>query len=221
MPHYEVVLIDRPGGWKPGSADDVPPSVQKPREVLCRTDDLREAVGRAVEHNREAEAAQSPRWAVVVEPGSRGRTWPAARLCTPLGYKVAAIWWPEGWEPESPLDVPGCLFRSQGDLDKPAMSYRRAAATVRSLNRQCMAQPGTTWYVVVAVENEPVSQTVSFDAAGTETKVEVRRVHLLRPEQGGRGNCSHCPAQSLPCSRTDWSSQVQTVASTESRPSEG
>ena len=25
------------------------------------------------------------------------------------GYLVATVWWPDGWEPVTPLDVPKCL----------------------------------------------------------------------------------------------------------------
>ena len=85
------------------------------------------------------------------------------------------------------------------------------------LNRQCMDHPGTTWHVVVAVENEAVSRTVSYDPAGTETTVEVRRMHVIRPEQGGHGDCSHCPAHEFQCAKADWSSQTQTVTARRSR----
>jgi hypothetical protein len=217
MASYQVVAIRRPEGWTPGQPDDVPPNPGRPLAVLAEADDLLAAVGRAVEHNQSAEAERAGQWAVVVEPGSLGRTWPAARLCTPIAYKVAALWWPEGWEPGAPLDVPHCVWRAQGGLEREPMSYRRALATVGALNRQCMDQPGTTWYVVVAVENEPVSQTVSLDAGGTETRVEVRRMHVVRPERGGHGSCAHCPAHDLPCAKTDWSGQVQTLTTTESR----
>ncbi len=63
-----------------------------------------------------------------------------------------------------------------------------------------MSHPGAMWYVVIAVENEPVVQTISHDASGTETTVEVRRLHVVRPEEGGGpGDCSHCPAGSFDC----------------------
>jgi hypothetical protein len=203
MARYQVVAVPRPQGWLPARPDDVPPQPDKPLEVLAEADDLLAAVRQAIEHNQDPRRAEG-RWAVVVEPGSRGRTWPAARLCTPIVYKVTAIWWPEGWEPDSPLDVPNCVWQAQGRPAEKAMSYPEAEAAIRGLNRQCMSQPGTTWYVVVAVENEPVSQTVSYDSAGTETTVEIRRLHVIRPEQGGRGNCAHCPAHSLQCAQSEW-----------------
>ena len=28
-------------------------------------------------------------------------------------YLVTAIWWPDGWEPNTPLDVPKCLSHAQ------------------------------------------------------------------------------------------------------------
>jgi len=213
MATYQVVIIPRPEAWMPASPDDVPPQPGSPLEVLAESDDLLAAVRQVIEHNEDARRAAS-RWAVVVEPGSRGRTWPAARLCTPIAYKVTAIWWPDGWEPESPLDVPNCVWQAQGRPGEAAMNYPQAEATIRSLNRQCMNRPGATWYVVMAVENEPISQTVSYDSAGTETTIEVRRLHVIRPEHGGRGNCTYCPAHSLECAKTDWASQVLTATGT-------
>ena len=171
----------------------------------------------AMEHNESAEAQQRGRWAVVIEPASPGRVWPAARLCTPIIYKVTAIWWPDGWEPESPLDVPNCAWQTQGPAGGQWFSYPQAEATVLGLNRQCMDHPGTTWHVVVAVENEAVSRLVSYDPGGTETTVEVRRMHVIRPEQGGHGNCSHCPAHEFQCAKADWSSETQTVSARRSR----
>jgi len=154
---------------------------------------------------------------VVVEPGSIGRIWPAARLCTPISYVVTAIWWPDGWEPHSALDVPNCVWQTQGRAGGEWFSYPEAEATVMALNRQCMDHPGRTWHVVVAVESEPVSRTVSYDPVGTETMTEVRRIHVIRPDQGGRGECSHCPAHAFPCAEADWSSQTQTVSACRSR----
>ena len=72
-----------------------------------------------MEHNESDDARHRGRWAVVVEPGSTGRVWPAARLCTPLTYKVTAIWWPDGWEPDSPLDVPNCVWQAEGQRRRP------------------------------------------------------------------------------------------------------
>jgi hypothetical protein len=134
------------------------------------------------------------------QPGTVGRSSLRARLCTPLAYKVAALWWPTGWEPQSPLDVPNCAWKAHGDPDPKPLSYAQATAIVRGLNEQGMTHAGAMWYVVIAVENEPVLQTISHDASGTETTVEVRRLHVVRPEEGsGPGDCSHCPAGSIPC----------------------
>ena len=91
MGKYKVSLIERPADWQPKSPDDVPPSPGKPHGVLGDTDDLFAAVRQAIQHNETEEG--ETQWAVVVEPGNLGRTWPGARLCTPLAYKVAAIWW--------------------------------------------------------------------------------------------------------------------------------
>jgi hypothetical protein len=115
------------------------------------------------------------------------------------------------------LDVPNCAWQAQGHGSSDWFSYPQAEATVLGLNRQCMDHPGSTWHVVVAVENEAVSRTVSFDSTGTETTVEVRQIHVIRPEQGSHGSCSHCPAHAFQCAKADWSSQSQTVSSHRSR----
>jgi hypothetical protein len=80
-----------------------------------------------------------------------------------------------------------------------------------------MDHPGATWHVVVAVENEPVSRTISFDATGTETTVEVRQMHVVRPAEGGHGECTHCPAHSFECANAEWSSRGQTLSVRHSR----
>jgi hypothetical protein len=156
---------------------------------------------------------------VVVEPGALGCTWRTARLATPLRYKVAAIWWPAGWEPQSPLDVPNCVWRSQGGIQDQPLTYPQALAVVRGLNQQSIDHAAAMWYVVLAVENEPLSQTVSYDPSGTETSVAVRRLHVVRPEEGGsRGDCSHCPAHSFDCARAEWVALEGTTSSASSRP---
>ncbi len=217
MSRYQVAVIARPLGWKPECPDDVPLELNGPVEVLGQWDDLFAAVNRAIEHNESPEAQRRARWAVVVEPGSLGRIWPAARLCTPITYKVMALWWPDGWEPNSPLDVPNCVWQSQGQTGGQWLTYSQAEATVRSLNQQCLANPSTTWYVVTAVENEAISQTTSYDPSGTETTVEVRRIHIIRPKEGGHGECAYCPAGTFPCAKADWTSQVQTITDRHSR----
>jgi hypothetical protein len=217
MAKYQVAVIRRPERWKPECADDVPLALKGPVEMLTESDDLFEAVDRAMEHNESEEAERRGRWAVVVEPGSVGRIWPAARVCTPITYKVTVIWWPEGWDPNSPLDVPNCVWQAKEDAGGDWLSYPEAEATMLGLNRQCMDHPGTTWHVVVGIENEAVSRTVCYDAAGTETTVEVRSIHVIRPLQGGYGECSHCPAHAFQCAKADWSSQVQTVSARHSR----
>jgi hypothetical protein len=137
---------------------------------------------------------------------------------TPLVYKVTAIWWPTGWEPQSPLDVPNCVWRAQGQIDDRRLTYPQAVATVVGLNQQSMAQDAVMWYVILAVENEPISQTVSYDPSGTETTVEIRRLHVIRPEEGaGKGDCSHCPAHSFQCAQADWITLEQTATRTSQR----
>ena len=217
MGKYQVAVIDRPDNWTPEAADDVPLEFRGSVAVLSEPDDLFEAVSLAMEHNESDQARDAGRWAVVVEPNSVGRVWPAARLCTPIIYKVAAIWWPDGWEPDSPWDVPNCVWQAQGQGGGQWNSYPQAEAAMLALNRQCLDHPGTTWHVVVAVENEAVSRMVSYDPGGSETTVEVRRMHVIRPEQGGHGNCSNCPAHALQCAKADWSSQPQTVLARRSR----
>jgi hypothetical protein len=211
MGKYHVTVIPWPEGWIPCCPDDVPSSPSKPIDTLTEADDLFDAVAQAAAHNDRALKNHSDRWAVVTQPESAGRLWHDARLCTPLQYKVAAIWWPEGWEPASPLDVPNCAWQARGEPNIQPMSYREAENSVRALNRQCLDNPGTSWYVLVALENEPLSRTVALDASGKETTVEVRQLHVLRPHQGGRGDCSYCPGHSFPCADANWTSQAQTL----------
>jgi hypothetical protein len=203
MPRYQVSIIERPADWEPQCPDDVPPEPGAPLKVLEEFEDAFQAVRRVIEQNQTGDPGE---WAVAVEPGCPGKTWRNARLCTPLSYKVTTIWWPEGWEPGSPLDVPNCVWRAQGETDRERLTYQQAVTMARALNQQSMNHAAAMWYVVIAVENEPVSQTVSYDPAGTETTVEVRRLHVVRPEEegGGRGDCSHCPAHAMECARDDW-----------------
>lgn len=214
MAQYEVWLVDCPEGFAGASLDDVPPRPGEPREVLVRSEGLFAAVRAACEFNENARRDRARRWAVVVEPGCPGLTWPNARLCTPMSYRVAAIWWPEGWEPRSPLDVPRCVWRAQGHTHPDPLSYERAVAVVSGLNQQGMDQAGPLWYVLVAVENEPLSQTVTYDASGMETTVQVRRLHVVEPAEGGRGDCSYCPAHSLPCASGGVLQPEQTASET-------
>lgn len=218
MANYEVCAVQRPDGWQEASLDDVPSPLGQPLKVIAEADELFAAVKRAIEHNQTAQDDASKPWAVVVERGSPGRRWPGARICTPLGYRVTAIWWPTGWEPQSSLDVPNCLWRAQGEIDPATLSYERALAVVRGLNQQSIDQAGPLWYVLVAVENEPISQTVSYDPAGLETTVHVRRLHVIRPEDSGRGDCSYCPARSFQCNSAEFTpiEQTTTAASTRS-----
>jgi hypothetical protein len=217
MPKYQVMAIRWPERWKPECADDVPLELNGPVEVLVESDDLFTALDGAIEHNESPEAQRRGRWAVVVEPGGTGRVWPGARLCSPVIYKVTAIWWPDGWEPNSPLDVPNCVWKSREQVGGEWLAYPQAEATVLALNRQCMEHPGAYWHVVVAIENEPISRTISHDPSGVETTVEVRQMHVIRPETGGHGECSHCPAHAFQCAKVDWSSQIQTMSARHSR----
>ena len=217
MGKYQVSLIERPADWQPKGPDDAPPKLGKPVSILATMSDFFDAVRKAIEHNESAEQAGA-KWAVVVEPGSLGRIWPGARLCTPLAYKVAAIWWPTGWEPESPLDVPNCVWKAQGEPTDHLVSYQEAMATVQSLNHQGMSQAAPRWYVVMAIENEPISHTVSLDPSGTETTVKVRKVHLVRADKAGHGDCSHCPAHSFDCAKADLGAGIHSISDLSQRP---
>lgn len=218
MARYLVSLVKRPAPWTPASWDDVPPRPGEPQATLGESDDLFVAVRQAVQHNEASQTPTGTDWAVVIEPNAPGRIIPGARLCTPLAYRVAAIWWPTGWEPQSPLDVPNCVSKAQTDAGGQALTYPQALATVQGLNRQCLDHPGAMWYVLAAVENEPLSQTVSYDPAGTETTVVVRRLHVIRPEDdGGKGDCSHCPAHDHSCAKERWVSSPQTTTTTSTR----
>lgn len=221
MSQYQISLIDRPRSWQPEGPDDVPSSPGKLLDTLGVAEHVFEAVRQAIAYNEAAQREDTGKWAVVVQPGSLGHIWPGARLCTPLRYKIMAVWWPGGWEPQNPLDVPNCVWRAQGEPDGDSMGYADAVARVRALNRQSMDHAGTMWYVVIALENEPISRTVSYDPAGTQTTVEVRRLHVVRPEEGGgHGDCSHCPAHSFECARENWLSLEQAATTETSRGAE-
>ena len=58
------------------------------------------------------------------------------------GYLVAAVWWPDGWEPGGPLDVPRCLAFVRPEVPCNLMTHDQALATVRGLNQQNMDHPG-------------------------------------------------------------------------------
>ncbi len=94
------------------------------------------------------------------------------------------------------------------------MGFQQALGVLRGLNQQSMDYQNTVWYVAVAVENEPLSKTVSYDPAGTETTVLVRRLHVVRPEEGGAGDCSHCPARGFDCTEVSWWNQQEAVKTT-------
>lgn len=211
MAKYQVAIVRRPEGWRPASLDGVPTEGTDPLQPMADVDDLFVAVRKAVEYNENPSRQSDNQWAVVVEPGAAGRRWSSARLCTPVAYKVMTIWRPDGWEPESPLDVPNCVWKARSEIPSESLTYIRAVATMRALNRQSMDLVGDMWHVLLAVENEPVSQTISYDATGTETTTMVRCLHVVRPETGGRGTCTHCPAHTFPCAQLEWSSLAQTA----------
>ena len=137
MARYQVAIVDRPETWQPAASDDVPAQVAGPVEVLAETEDLFAAVDRAREHNEGPDGRR--RWAVVSR-AAPGRLWPWGGSCTPVRYRVMAIDWPDGWEPDSPLDVPNCVW--QGGADRRADARLRPRRDGHAgLNRQCMDHP--------------------------------------------------------------------------------
>jgi len=203
MAKYHVAIIERSEAWQPASWDDVPPSPGERQGLLAEGDDLWALVRQAMEHNEQSHEKGLRRWAVVVEPGSSGRAWHEARLCTPVTYQVNTLGWPTGWEPQSPLDVPNCLGTALRGTDHPRLTYAQAVAVVRGLNQQSMDHQRSTWHVVAAVENEPALQTAACGPAGSEAADEVRPIHVIRPDPAARGDCSYCPARALDCARAD------------------
>ena len=112
-------------------------------------------------------------------------------------YQVTTIWWPAGWEPGGPSDVPNCIGRApEQDTPAPVVDLKAALATVRALNRQNMDHPGSVWYVVAEVGDGPTGGDVpAGDVPAGEDGLRV-----VRSAEGiGRGDCSHCPAASFPC----------------------
>ncbi len=218
MSKYCLAIVAKPPNWKPDRPDEVPAGLPPTPEIRGEFDDLFPAVRAAVELNEKSLGAGGSDWAVVVDPSSPSRRWGAGRICTPVAYKVSAIWRPEGWEPGSPLDVPNCVWKFHAQLDAESRTYARAVETVRGLNQQCIDTANSMWYVVVAVENEPMSQILTYDSDGIETAKRVRRLHVIRPEEGGRGDCSHCPAHSFPCAQENWTTLAQISNDTEAHP---
>ncbi len=200
MPKYQVLLIDKPEDWVPRTSDDLPLEIGDRTGELGEFGELFAALRAATQFNEQSQARNEKRWAVVVEADSVGKIWRGVRICTPLEYKIAAIWWPMGWEPDSLLDVPRCVCKAQGTIQQEIMTYRRALAVMEGLNRQAMDGAGNMWYVILAVEHEPISRTIAYDPAGLQTSTEVRRVHVVQPiGSAGFGDCTHCPAKSMDC----------------------
>jgi hypothetical protein len=114
-------------------------------------------------------------------------------------YRVTPLWWPDGWEPGDPLDVPKCVRPAHGQpASGPPMDYRQAVATIQGLNRQNLDHPGATWYVVS--EAEEAGSPPRVDIAGVLAGAAERPIRVVVPEGGSRGDCSHCPAgHGQPC----------------------
>ena len=210
MSKYQVMTIRWPENWKPECADDVPLELNGPVEVLVESDDLFAALDRAIEHNNSPEAQRRGRWAVVIEPGSVGRVWPAARLCTPVVYKVTAIWWPDGWEPASPLDVPNCVWQIAEKVGGQWLAYPAGRNRHVALNRQCMDHPGAAWHVVVAIENE----ADLADRLPRSVRHGNHRRDAPHPRDSARERAATASVRIVPpthfeCAKSDWSSQMQ------------
>jgi hypothetical protein len=110
-------------------------------------------------------------------------------------YLVTTVWWPDGWEPKTPLDVPTCLAQAREQVANEPLSYEQALAIVRGLNQQNMDHPGATWHVVAGVKGPWV-----LPADGGPAMIDARQVEVVAvPAGGSRGDCSHCPAKSFPC----------------------
>ena len=82
MAKYQVAIINRPADWEPESADDVPLELNGRVGVLTESDNLFEAVDRAMEHN-ERRGSPEPR-----SLGRRRRTGERGShlACRPLVY---------------------------------------------------------------------------------------------------------------------------------------
>ncbi len=111
------------------------------------------------------------------------------------GYLVATVWWPDGWEPVTPLDVPKCLAWAREQTPRELLTYQQAVAAVRGLNQQHMDHPGTAWHVVAKIKDES-----DVPADRGPATIDSRRLEVVPSVEGsGRGDCSHCPAHHLPC----------------------
>ncbi|NLE39442.1 MAG: hypothetical protein GX621_15580 [Pirellulaceae bacterium] len=127
-------------------------------------------------------------------------------------YQVLSIWWPEGWEPSGPADVPNCAWQTEFDriepphLGKP-LTRDEALALVRALNRQVIDHAADRWYVAAAVDDEPLPRE-SIPISPCEG-TERYRVRILIPEdESGRGDCSNCPAHELDCAMAEQGADV-------------
>ena len=101
-----------------------------------------------------------------------------------MKYTIVGTAWPDGWEPNAPLDVPNCLVPVVPAAEAPLLDYSEAVAVMRGLNQQSMDQDAARWYVIYGCEV----------AMG-----KPERFQLVRPERGNRGDCSYCPAHDFPC----------------------
>ncbi|MGA2033049.1 MAG: hypothetical protein ABSG68_12385 [Thermoguttaceae bacterium] len=114
-------------------------------------------------------------------------------------FQVITVWWPDGWEPNDPLDVPNCMWQAGEQTAEEPMSLEQALATVRGLNRQNMAHPGAVWHAVGVVEDGSALSDDCGDSAEQFEDASGRSIRLLRPRGSGKGDCSHCPAHAFPC----------------------
>ncbi|MBX7167424.1 MAG: hypothetical protein K1X74_13930 [Pirellulales bacterium] len=181
--NYRVSIVECPDGWEPNSLDDSPGGLRCIEDIGSH-DAIEEALEQVIAFNRGEIDDGPKRWAVVFEPPVRGRS--HYRVCTPLTYRLVHIHWPEGWQPESPLDVPTCSWRDQSDTSGE-YGFDEAIEAARSLNEAHLLEPSfERWTMVVAIECEPLHTSIYCDHLGTETSTTVRRLHVVRPNTGSR-----------------------------------
>ncbi len=182
---YRVSLVQFPEGWDPGSLDDSPDGLRC-TEDIGHHDFLEDALEQVLEFNEQAVEGDRTKWAVIFESPVRGRS--NFRVCTPLSYRIVHIHWPQGWTPESPLDVPNCEWHDQSDSNTE-FTFDEGLEALTSLNEAHLMEPSCErWSIMVVVECEPVHTSMYCDHLGTETSMTVRRLHVIRPADSNQGH---------------------------------
>lgn len=182
---YRVSLVQYPDGWEPVSLDDSPDGLRCTEDIGVH-DTLEDALEQVLDFNMESIEGDRSKWAVIFETPVRGRQ--NFRVCTPLTYRIIHIHWPEGWAPNSPVDVPDCEWHDQSDTNAE-FTFDEALDTLKSLNEVHLMEPSSErWSIMVAVECEPVHTSMYCDHLGTETSMTVRRLHIVRPVDSSSGH---------------------------------